>query len=185
MCEGRTLVQSASASDTLSQIPRINNTQELILHGLHLVSAQRKSVAAGNYVSCFIRTTVFIIDWRRNIGKRTRNWMFWNELLFRLAIGWLAVIKCHWKDYWLFYCRSHKTTFRQSIGNMKTSCSWGGHIPASVNKNWPSHRGGGESTCSLGWQVTFYRRLLQLWYRISQINVQRIVFHFCLVMHGN
>ena len=34
-----------------------NDTQELILHGLHLVSAQRKSVAAGNYVSCFIRTT--------------------------------------------------------------------------------------------------------------------------------
>lgn len=94
MCEGRTLVQSASASDTLSQIPRINNTQELILHGLHLVSAQRKSVAAGNYVSCFIRTTVFIIDWRRNIGKRTRNWMLLNELLFRLRfIHWMAC--CH------------------------------------------------------------------------------------------
>ena len=57
-----------------------------------------------------------------------------------LAIGWLAVIKYHWKDYWHFYCRSHKMTFRQLIGNMKTSWSLGGHIPvpASVNKNWPS-----------------------------------------------
>ena len=121
-----------------------------------------------------------LLTGEETLAKGQGTGCYWMNCYFvyGLSIGWLAVIKCHWKDYWLFYCRSHKTTFRQSIGNMKTSWSWGGHIPASVNKNWPSHRGGGESTCSLGWQVTFYRRLLQLWYRISQINVQRIVFHF-------
>ena len=160
--------------DTLSQISKINNTGVNLAWPSSCVSSKKICSTAGNYVSCFIRTTVFMIDWRRNIGTK-ENLKLLIELLYRSASRRLAVIKCHWKDYWLLYCRSHKMTFRQSIGNMKTSCSWGGHIPASVNKNWPSR---GESTCSLGWQVTFYRRLLQLWYRISQINVQRIVFHF-------
>ena len=63
-----------------------NNTQELILHGLHLMSAQRRSVAAGNYVSCFIWTRVFIIDWRRNIGKRLQT-LKWNFISFSQWIG--------------------------------------------------------------------------------------------------